>query len=315
MHVRTYREGDEEAIVHLWNRRVSGCYATGPLSADTFRADVVGKRYFEPDGLVLAFDGTRPVAFAHAGFRSADWITPDFQTGTVSMVAAEEDALEAGVAVVAQAVRYLFRRGAKQIEAFTIDFPNTPFYNGLYGGEKAGMDEDHPLGLDLMERCRFRISNGAVIMLCEIPEAEPLPAPDGLELQVGPWDSLLKGRAPNECYGIPEELRRASLRDADGAEKAGITFWRLDRYNQAANDRLAVVSHVGCAPELHGTGAALYLQQSVHDVLRKEGVKRVGLGASARNGRAIGFYRKLGYRPLKTAYLFFLDWREYDRFR
>ena len=315
MSIRPYTEGDEEAIVHLWNRRVNGCYATGPLSPDIFRSDVVGKHYFEPGGLVLAFENGRPVAFAHAGFRSGDWVAPDFQTGTISMVAVEEEALEAGVAAVAQAIRYLFRRGAKQIEAFTIDFPNTPFYNGLYGGEKAGMDEDHPLGLELMERCRFRISNGATIMLCESPDAEPLPAPDGLQLQVNPWDSPLKGRDPSECYGIPEELRRASLLDGAGAERAGITFWRLDRYNRAANDHLAVVSHVGCAPELRGTGAALHLQQSVHEVLRKEGAKRVGLGASARNGRAIGFYRKLGYRPLKTAYSFFLDWRHYEDYR
>jgi ribosomal protein S18 acetylase RimI-like enzyme len=125
----------------------------------------------------------------------------------------------------------------------------------------------------------------------------------------------LTGRQPNECYGIPEDIRRASLRDATGAEKAGITFWRLDRHNRATGDQLAVVSHVGCATELRGTGAAAFLQRSVHRILWEEGARRVGLGAGARNGRAIGFYRKLGYHPLKAAYSLFLDWRHYEDYR
>jgi ribosomal protein S18 acetylase RimI-like enzyme len=316
MELRPYRDGDEDPIVGLWNRRVSGCFATGPLTAEVFRADVVGKTYFEPEGLILAFQGPELAAFVHAGFRSLDWIRPDFTTGTVSMVAAENGALEAGMPALAQAVRYLLRRGARQVEAFTIDFPNTPFYNGLYGGEKAGMDEEHPLGLELMSRGHFKVSNGAMIMLCELQAPETVSAaPEGLELRVGPWDCPLTGRRPNECYGIPEDVRRASLRDAAGAEKAGITFWRLDRHNRATGDRLAVVSHVGCAAELRGTGAAPFLQRSVHRILWEEGARHVGLGAGARNGRAIGFYRKLGYRPLKVAYSFFLDWRLYEDYR
>lgn len=316
MEIRAYREGDEEPIASLWDRRVRGCYATPPLSPQLFLSDVVGKRYFEPEGLALGSDGGQLVALAHAGFKSSDWIKPDPVLGTLSMVAVEPDAMDPGVRTVTEAVRYLLRRGAKQVEAFTIDFPNTPFYNGLYGGEKAGMDEDHPRGLELMERCGFRISNGAMIMMCELAD-EPRRAPSSrnTKLRVGPWESPMAGTTHTECYGIPEEVRRASLLDEHGVEKAGITFWHLDRYNRAAADHLAVVSHVGCAPELRGTGAAAVLQHEVHRILREEGAERVGLGAGGRNGRAVGFYRKLGYRPFKVAYSFFLDWRRYGDYR
>jgi len=152
-----------EPIVELWNRRVRGCYATGPLTPEVFLADVAGKAYFDLDGLILAMDDGRPVAFAHAGFKSADWVIPDLRTGTVSMLAVEDGQLDAGVQVLAAAVRYLLRRGAKQVQAFTIDFPNTPFYIGLYGGELAGMDEEHPGGMEVLSRCHFRIGSGAVV--------------------------------------------------------------------------------------------------------------------------------------------------------
>jgi len=89
------------------------------------------------------------------------------------MVALEESAMEPALACLGAAVRYLLKRGAKLVQAFTIDFPNTPFYNGRYGGEKAGMDEAHPLGMELLRRGGFNITNGAVIMTCDLAKAPP----------------------------------------------------------------------------------------------------------------------------------------------
>ena len=316
MEIRSFHEGDEEAVVSLWNRRVSGCFATGPLTADALTADVVGKRYFEPEGLILAFERGRPVAFAHAGFKSSDSIEPDIRMGTVSMVAVQQDHPAAGEGAVAEAIRHLLRRGARQIEAFMCDFPNVPFYGGLYGGEKAGMDEDHPMGLALMKRCHFNVSVGAVIMTCELEDdLEPAPPLDGLRLNIGPWEGPMKGLAPSECYGIPENTRRASFLDSEGAEKAGITFWHLDRYNRATGDRMAVISHVQAAEDIRGTGAAVALQREVHRIVQSEGAARTSLGAMATNGRAISFYRKLGYKPHKAAYMLHLDWRHYGDYR
>ena len=314
MELRCYRNGDEEVVVGLWNARICGCYATGPLTTERFAADVVAKRYFEPEGLILGFERGRLVAFVHAGFKSADYIQPDYRLGTIAMVGMEADHAAAGEAAMAEAIRHLLRRGAKQVEAFTIDFPNTPFYNGLYGGEKAGMDEDHPGGLELMRRCHFKITNGAVIMVCDLnAEPEPLTVPDGLQFRVGPWDSPLQGRTATECYGIPEPMRRAQLLDKAGKEMAGISFWNLERHNQATGRRMAVVTHVGTAPELRGGGASLALQREVHRILMREGATLMGLGTGGGNGRAVRFYEKLGYRACKTAYYFHLDWRHYPK--
>jgi ribosomal protein S18 acetylase RimI-like enzyme len=198
------------------------------------------------------------------------------------------------------------------VEAFTFDFANTPFYSGLYGGEKAGMDEDHPDGMELLKRCHFKVSTGAVIMVCDLPaRIAPVRPPRGLRIRLGPWDCPLASRDPAECYGIPETLRRAMIVDAKGENKGGISFWHLERHNRASDERLAVVSYVGVAPELRGTGAARWLQVEVHRVLRSEGALTVGLGTGGANLRAVAFYAKLGYRPLKSAHSFHLDWNHY----
>jgi GNAT superfamily N-acetyltransferase len=202
------------------------------------------------------------------------------------------------------------------VEAFTIDFPNTPFYNGLYGGEKAGMDEEHPMGVHLMREAGFNISNGAVVMTCDLNRA-PAPAklPDGFKITTGEWDSPMKELDPRECYGIPEKIRRATLADGEGRQLGGITFWHLDRYNKASGERMTVVSHVGVNPEARGTGAAAALQGEVHRILMEEGAEKMGLGTGGRSIQAIRFYRKLGYETIKPAYYFHLDWRRYGDFK
>ena len=316
MELRPYRDADVEAVVSLWNSSVKGCYATGPLTEERFLSDVAGKCYFEPDGLILAFERGRPVAFAHAGFKSTDWIAPDRRSGTVSMAAVESGHMEAGEAAVAQAIRYLLKRGAKQVEAFTIDFASTPFYNGLYGGEKAGMDEAHPGGWEVLGRCGFRVHYGTVIMTADLTEdTEPLSEFNGMQVRTGPWNSPIAGRDPSQCYGIPENVQRTGLIGSDGNEKAGVSFWHLDRYNESTGERLAVVSHVGSAEELWGTGASLAVQREVHRIVKSEGATRVGLGTGGSNGRAVSFYRKLGYEVIKSAAVFFLDWRRYGDYR
>ncbi|MBI2440344.1 MAG: GNAT family N-acetyltransferase [Lentisphaerae bacterium] len=311
--IRTYRAGDENEIVALWNQRVAGCFATGPLTVETFRADVVAKHHFEPDGLILAFSGGRLAAWAHAGFKSADNVTPDFRAGTISMLAVADVA--AGQAAVGAALHYLFKRGAKHAAAFTIDFPNTPFYNGLYGGEKAGMDETHPNGWETLARCGFKPAAGAIIMVCELdgPDALP-PAPPGTRLSIAPWNSQFTQPSSARAYGIPEKIRQAEVLDESGKILAHMEFWHLERYNRATGDRMAVVSHVYASDETRGGGTAAFLQAAVHRELRKEGARRMALGAGSLNGRAVRFYQKIGYRPLRNAFQFYLDFQRYGDF-
>lgn len=309
---RHYQAGDEEALTALWNRRVVGCFATAPLTPEVFLRDVVGKRHFEPEGLRLVFRGGRLAAWAHAGFRSSDGQAPDYSLGALSMLAIDDGAGDAGRDSVAAAVRYLRERGARQIGAFTIDFPNTPFFNGLYGGEKAGMDERHPLGFETLRACGFRPASGAVIMTREL--AEPIPAPslgEGLRLSIVPWDSAYARPGADRAYGIPEAIRQAEILDEAGRALAHMVFWHLERYARATGDRMAVVSHVFAAPEARGTGVAAALQQAVHHLVQQEGAVRMGLGTGGTNARAVRFYTKLGYRPLCNAFQFYLDWRLY----
>jgi GNAT superfamily N-acetyltransferase len=284
-----------------------------------FLSDVVGKQNFDPEGLVLAFRDGAPVAFAHAGFKTLDFVNPNPMTGTVCMLAVGEGEQEVEVAVLAEAVRYLLGKGARQVQAFAMDelFLGVPFYACLYGAEKAGMDELHPHGHEALTRGGFRIGFGSVIMRCMLRDSYPPVRLDGgFRLQIEPWDGggLPLALRHTECYGIPEPMRRAYLVDEQGARKVRIAFWHLERYNRASGDHAAVISAVGADRGVRGTGAAVTLLQEVLRIVQSEGATSAVQCTLGENGRAVSFYRKLGFEPLRTASTYYLDWRRYGEY-
>jgi ribosomal protein S18 acetylase RimI-like enzyme len=56
--------------------------------------------------------------------------------------------------------------------------------------------------------------------------------------------------------------------------------------------------HIDLLPEAQGAGWGRALMVAMHDSLRIDGSPGVHLGVSARNTRALGFYRHLGYQEL-----------------
>jgi ribosomal protein S18 acetylase RimI-like enzyme len=56
--------------------------------------------------------------------------------------------------------------------------------------------------------------------------------------------------------------------------------------------------HIDLLPEAQGHGWGPKLMAALEDLLRSRGSRGVHFGVSARNGRALGFYRHLGYEEL-----------------
>ena len=58
--------------------------------------------------------------------------------------------------------------------------------------------------------------------------------------------------------------------------------------------------HIDLLPEAQGAGWGRALMEGLQDALRAGGSPGVHLGVSARNQRALGFYRHLGYEELAS---------------
>src|ERR671938_100354 len=68
VHYRTFRNTDPPGLVDVWNACFTGrgaAYVHGPGVLEYF---LFAKPYFDPDGLIVALEGSEVVGFAHAGF-------------------------------------------------------------------------------------------------------------------------------------------------------------------------------------------------------------------------------------------------------
>jgi GNAT superfamily N-acetyltransferase len=150
---RTFRNTDPPVLAELWQSRMGQPGLTQPASVDLLDQLVFAKLYFEAAGLFLAFEGNRPVGFAHAGFgpnEEQSWIS--HEDGTTCMVLVRPDCTQAGevaAGLLQQCETYLRSRGAKNLYGGGI-LPWSPFYLGLYGGsESPGVLESDTLSQQL----------------------------------------------------------------------------------------------------------------------------------------------------------------------
>jgi len=135
---RQFRNTDPPAIVAVWRRCAEQLGLHHTVSPDLLEELVLGKLYFDPAGLLLAFDGPQPVGVVHAGFgpeQSGDrldrklgvvcllLVVPEYQNGTVA------DRL------LQLSEQYLQRCGAVRVELGGLR-PLDPFYLGLIPGSE-----------------------------------------------------------------------------------------------------------------------------------------------------------------------------------
>ena len=103
---------------------------------------VFAKPYFDPAGFIVAYDEdgdkTTPLGFAHGAFSvNSERSDLDKSTGIVCQlkIVPGDNAQEVAAELLKRVADYLIAKGATVIHAIS-DFPNSPFYLGLYGGSQ-----------------------------------------------------------------------------------------------------------------------------------------------------------------------------------
>lgn len=145
--LRGYRPGDLDALVALTE---SGQPAD-PVSREWFAENILLDANFDPDGLIVAADGTGPVGFVHAvaGRREAGPIPVDPAGGWLTIGTVHPAARRRGIGtkLVERALAFLRDSGAAW--ANWSAYPPAYFLPGLDA-------ERYPEGLRLLERLGFR---------------------------------------------------------------------------------------------------------------------------------------------------------------
>lgn len=136
MRVRPFRNNDPPGLAEVWRSQPPQRGLAQGISAELLEELVFSRQYFDRDGLLVAEESGRPIAFAHAGFGPAgDESTLSREVGVICLVLVmpRDDRSAVAAALLEEAEHYLRERGAQRIEGGGHP-PRQPFYLGLYGG-------------------------------------------------------------------------------------------------------------------------------------------------------------------------------------
>ena len=308
---RCFRNDDPPRLADIWRAADLGPAAVQPMTADLLEGAVLAKPYFDREGLVLAFDGDRPVGFAHAGFGpTPDGRGIDHGLGIVPLVAVVPHPLAGrnGTELLAHCEAYLRRRGATRIQGGGSG-ATRGFYLGLYGGaDLAGVLDSSPGLQAVFLRGGFRAMERIAVVTRRLAGFRPAVSRTHLALR---RSTLLRpiDEPPHRTWweaatttGLP--LRRYELVGADNAVLATATFW--DMYGLAgcpSGTRWGVLD-VEVPPTLRRRGLGHHVLGEALLDLAEEGGESVEAQAGDDHPAACGLFAKLGFTPVAFGTLY-----------
>ena len=222
----------------MWQSSGLGRGAATGLSADQFDDVVFAQPYFDPNGLILACEGTNVVGFAHAGF-GADAAQQCLccDHGVICAVIVEPAHRRKGIGrrLIELAEEYLRGRGAVTIQAGPA-WPCDPFYFGVYGGSQpAGFLESDENAKPFFEHLGYVPAARHLVFQRKIRETSD---PVGLKLisiRRATQLAALQSTAPQSWWwqtrpGRLDTVRLGLIPKSGGDPFASVTLVGLDLY-------------------------------------------------------------------------------------
>jgi len=134
---RSFRNIDPPHLLRIWADCAGKPGLIQPLTLPYLERSVLNKPYFDPKGLILAFEDGRPVGFGHAGFllKELDQGMLSHEEGITCMLMVSKECDQQAVAeeLLTRCETYLASSGAQVLYGGSPS-PCHPFYLGLYGG-------------------------------------------------------------------------------------------------------------------------------------------------------------------------------------
>jgi len=277
-----------------------------PATAGLFEQLVFAKPYFDPAGLIVALDDSKPVGFVHAGFGPKDDLgSLDHYSGTTYQLVLRADYQDEGLAdeLLARSEDYLCERGAKLIYAGGIR-PLNAFYLGLYGGSelpgilaadgilqracvRRGYKEvDRVLVLRLDLACFRPPISRTLRQLRREMACQEIPSPPIRSW----WEACTTGAF--------ERVRFLLTRPSSCNPLADVWFWDIEPLSTAWGTPAAGMFDLDVAGNERRKGLATFLLVEAFERLRSRGVLLVEAQTMQHNDAAIALYTKLGFKKV-----------------
>jgi ribosomal protein S18 acetylase RimI-like enzyme len=293
---RTFRNTDPPLIVGLWDACFGGPRVAPVRSATLLEYFVLAKPFFDPRGLILAFDGERPVGFALAAedVICAIGVSPSHRRRGV------------GGGLLARVEEYLRGRGVRTAVAGSMA-PHNPMLFGLHGGcDSAGILESEAGARQFFERHGYTVARTCGVYQLPLARQQmPIdPRLSGIhqryDIVVGPYRHA--GRWREGVLG-PAEVIEFRLQGQGPADSpARMLVWDMEPF--AVQWGVSCVGMLELAVEegQRRRGLAKYLMAQVLRHLRERGFTLFEGLADPDDPAAAGLVRQFDFERVETGH-------------
>ncbi len=303
---RPFRNTDPPFLVQIWNEAMTGRGAAFLQGVTPLEHYVLSKPYFNPNGLIVAVDGSERVGFAHAGFGAngeGQKLAPD--PGVICVVAVRPGGCRRGIGseLLRRAEAYLRDRGARTIY-FGAMRPLNPFYLGVYGGsELPGVLVSEAAAEPFLQKHGYELWDSCAVLQLNLEQEPEIADPRFLALRraytLETVTRPVSKRWFEEAVLSPCELLRFELRESrTGTAVAAGMFWEMDLYGWRWHQSCAGIIEVDVAESHRRQGLGKYLMHHMLHYLHEQFFTLVEVQTMQRNLAAISLYRGLGFREV-----------------
>jgi GNAT superfamily N-acetyltransferase len=311
IHYRTFRNTDSPAVVALWSACRSGRRVVPVQTTTLLEFFTLAKPYFDPAGLIFAFDDGTPVGFVHAGFTSDPTGTAvDPSTGVICTLVVVPPRRRQGIGseLLHRAEDYLRGRGARTFLAGPLA-PDNPFTFGLYGGcTSAGFLSADALARPFFEKHGYQVDRSAGLFQRLLTRMQ-MPADPRFASIRQKYDIIA---APyhgagwwKECVLGPVEAFDYRLQEKGGTRAAAhCVLWDMETFVPLWGQSCVGLVELEVDPALRRQGLARYLLAQILRHVRDQNFGLFEALAPLDNPAGTGLLDGLGFQQVETGQRF-----------
>ena len=272
---------------------------------------VLAKPYFDPAGMILAFDQGEVVGLVHAGFGASDdgsELNRELGTICTLVLSPDHDSNSIAQELIRRAEAYLRENNAKVLYGGGVH-PLNPFYLGLYGGSELPgvLSGDHTM-LDALRASNYEVIDQVVILQRELSTFRP--KVDRKTLQVrrkfhieATFDPPAQNWWEACSFGLTDRTRFILRGKSHDAPCSVVTFWDMEPLASSWGVQVVGMIDLFTAEEFRRQGLATFLIGEALKQLQGYGVTRCQVQTMQHNSAALGLYDKLGFAEVDTGYV------------
>ena len=310
--IRAFRNYDVPQVVSLWNRAMPEEHCARPLKAEAFERLILGKLYFDGDGLLLAECDGNVVGMVHGGVGPNDQqIDLDNRLGTIAILLVDPSHRRCGLGrrLLRAVEDYLRQRGATAVYGMGM-WPVCPFYVGLYGGsEMPGLLSSDTAMRALLEHCGYEPAAGSVVMRRDMDEPTRI-SDRRFRLLRRRYQITVTGDITDQTWWWQQvygcfEGERILLRDNETRQVVGSAFyWDMAEFARSGPGPAVGIIDVRVDQQYRRKGLGRYLMTQLLARLLGYYVSTVEIVTMETNQAAQNLYTGLGFKIVERGTTF-----------